>query len=94
MCWISFDHCVIHMSNWYRSMEFYRDVLEAEVVPYGDGFYSNPQTTRLSLRLNQEVIYRSTTASFRCSETLPSMTHSFLKHLLEVGSAIPSLALG
>ncbi len=34
---ITFDHCVVHVSNWERSIAFYRDVLGAEVVPYGRG---------------------------------------------------------
>jgi catechol 2,3-dioxygenase-like lactoylglutathione lyase family enzyme len=34
---ITFDHCVIHVSDWERSIAFYRDVLGAEVVPYGLG---------------------------------------------------------
>lgn len=35
---ISFDHCVIHVSNWERSNAFYRDVLGAEVVRNSAGF--------------------------------------------------------
>lgn len=35
---IGFDHCVIHVGDWERSTAFYRDVLEAEIVPYGRGF--------------------------------------------------------
>ncbi|MCU4654814.1 VOC family virulence protein [Roseibacterium sp. SDUM158016] len=38
MARISFDHCVIHVGDWERSMAFYRDVLEAEIVPYGIGY--------------------------------------------------------
>jgi catechol 2,3-dioxygenase-like lactoylglutathione lyase family enzyme len=34
---ISFDHCVIHVGDWARCTAFYRDVLGAEVVPYGIG---------------------------------------------------------
>lgn len=34
---ITFDHCVIHVSDWERSVAFYRDVLDAEVVPHGKG---------------------------------------------------------
>lgn len=34
---ISFDHCVIHVSDWDRSVAFYRNVLGAEVVKYGAG---------------------------------------------------------
>jgi catechol 2,3-dioxygenase-like lactoylglutathione lyase family enzyme len=29
---VSFDHCVIHVSDWQRSNGFYRDVLGAEVI--------------------------------------------------------------
>jgi catechol 2,3-dioxygenase-like lactoylglutathione lyase family enzyme len=35
---ISFDHCVIHVSNWDRATAFYRDVLGAEPVPVRKGF--------------------------------------------------------
>jgi catechol 2,3-dioxygenase-like lactoylglutathione lyase family enzyme len=35
---ITFDHCVIHVGDWERAMAFYRDVLEAEIVPYGRGY--------------------------------------------------------
>lgn len=35
---ISFDHCVIHVSDWARSNAFYAGVLGAEVVPRGGGF--------------------------------------------------------
>ena len=34
----AFDHCVIAVSDWQRSNEFYAAVLGAEVVPVGDGF--------------------------------------------------------
>lgn len=34
---ISFDHCVIHVGDWKRSIAFYRDVLGAEIMPYGKG---------------------------------------------------------
>src|SRR5260370_3309293 len=34
---VSFDHCVVHVSDWERSNAFYRDVLGAELVrrPHG-----------------------------------------------------------
>ena len=32
------DHCVIAVSDWARSNEFYADVLGAEVVPVGNGY--------------------------------------------------------
>ncbi|RVU16585.1 VOC family protein [Methylobacterium oryzihabitans] len=35
---IYLDHCVIHVSDWDRSTAFYRDVLDAEVIPVGRGF--------------------------------------------------------
>jgi len=34
---ITFDHCVIHVGSWDRSIAFYRDVLGAEIVPFGIG---------------------------------------------------------
>jgi catechol 2,3-dioxygenase-like lactoylglutathione lyase family enzyme len=34
---ITFDHCVIHVAEWERSIAFCRDVLGAEIVPYGRG---------------------------------------------------------
>ena len=34
----SLDHCVIAVSDWQRSNEFYAAVLDAEVVPVGAGF--------------------------------------------------------
>jgi len=34
----SFDHCVVHVSDWERSNAFYRDVVGVEVVPRGAGF--------------------------------------------------------
>ncbi|MEH3117493.1 MAG: VOC family virulence protein [Methylorubrum populi] len=34
---IHLDHCVIHVSDWERSTAFYRDVLRAEVIPFGKG---------------------------------------------------------
>lgn len=35
---IHLDHCVIHVSDWARSNAFYRDVLQAEIIPRGAGF--------------------------------------------------------
>ena len=34
----TFDHCVIHVSDWARSNAFYAQVLGAEVVTVGNGF--------------------------------------------------------
>jgi catechol 2,3-dioxygenase-like lactoylglutathione lyase family enzyme len=34
----SFDHCVVHVSDWERSNAFYRDVLGAELVERGAGW--------------------------------------------------------
>lgn len=34
---ITFDHCVIHVADWDRSIAFWRDVLGAEVVRSGAG---------------------------------------------------------
>ena len=35
---VSFDHCVMHVSDWDRSTAFYRDGLGAEPIPVGKGF--------------------------------------------------------
>jgi catechol 2,3-dioxygenase-like lactoylglutathione lyase family enzyme len=35
---ITFDHCVIHITNWEKSNAFYRDVLGAVVVTNGKGW--------------------------------------------------------
>ena len=35
---ISFDHCVVHVSDWERSNAFYRDVLGAELIERGTGW--------------------------------------------------------
>ena len=35
---VTFDHCVIHVSDWTRSNAFYADVLGAELVPRSAGF--------------------------------------------------------
>jgi catechol 2,3-dioxygenase-like lactoylglutathione lyase family enzyme len=35
---ISFDHCVIAVSDWERSNAFYRDVLGAELIERGAGW--------------------------------------------------------
>jgi catechol 2,3-dioxygenase-like lactoylglutathione lyase family enzyme len=36
----TFDHCVIHVSNWERSNSFYRDVVGAELVDRGGGAWA------------------------------------------------------
>jgi catechol 2,3-dioxygenase-like lactoylglutathione lyase family enzyme len=35
---VSFDHCVVHVSDWERPNSFYRDVLGAELVRNGQGW--------------------------------------------------------
>jgi catechol 2,3-dioxygenase-like lactoylglutathione lyase family enzyme len=37
---VSFDHCVIHVSDWERSNAFYRDVVGAELIDRGHGSWS------------------------------------------------------
>lgn len=34
---VKLDHCVIAVSDWERSTQFYRDVLGADVVDHPDG---------------------------------------------------------
>lgn len=35
---VRLDHCVLHVSDWARSNEFYARVLGTEVIPRGQGF--------------------------------------------------------
>jgi catechol 2,3-dioxygenase-like lactoylglutathione lyase family enzyme len=35
---VTFDHCVVHVSDWERSNVFYRDVLGAELVRRPQGW--------------------------------------------------------
>jgi len=35
---VTFDHCVVHVSDWERSNAFYRDVIGAEVIERDAGF--------------------------------------------------------
>src|SRR5260370_5385440 len=35
---VSFDHCVVHVSDWERSNAFYRDVLGADLVRRPQGW--------------------------------------------------------
>jgi catechol 2,3-dioxygenase-like lactoylglutathione lyase family enzyme len=35
---VTFDHCVVHVSDWDRSNAFYRDVLGAELVCRANGW--------------------------------------------------------
>src|ERR1700746_354909 len=35
---VTFDHCVVHVSDWERSNAFYRDVLGAELGPRPSGW--------------------------------------------------------
>ncbi len=37
---IRFDHCVVHVSNWARSNEFYRQILGAELIQSSQGRWS------------------------------------------------------
>lgn len=48
MSLVSFDHCVIHVSNWERSNAFYRDVIGAEVLPNGAGYVYRIGTAQLN----------------------------------------------
>jgi catechol 2,3-dioxygenase-like lactoylglutathione lyase family enzyme len=45
---ISFDHCVIHVSDWERSNRFYAEVMGAEVIPRGKGFAYRFGSTQLN----------------------------------------------
>ena len=46
---IALDHCVIHVSDWERSNRFYRDVLQAELVPRPAGWAYRFGTAQLNI---------------------------------------------
>jgi catechol 2,3-dioxygenase-like lactoylglutathione lyase family enzyme len=46
---VSFDHCVIHVSDWDRSNAFYRDVLGAELVRRPTGWAYRFENVQLNL---------------------------------------------
>jgi len=46
---ITFDHCVVHVSDWERSNAFYRDVLGAELIARGHGWAYRFGTVQLNL---------------------------------------------
>ena len=46
---IAFDHCVVHVSNWERSNDFYRDVLGAELITRGQGWAYRFSAVQLNL---------------------------------------------
>ena len=46
---VTFDHCVVHVSEWERSNAFYRDVLGAELVRRGQGWAYRFGTAQLNL---------------------------------------------
>lgn len=48
MSLVSFDHCVIHVSDWERSNAFYRDVIGAEILPNGAGYVYRIGTAQLN----------------------------------------------
>ena len=53
---VTFDHCVVHVSEWERSNAFYRDVLGAELIaaPAGWAYRFGPRSSicmaRVSIR--------------------------------------------
>ena len=46
---VTFDHCVVTVSDWERSNAFYRDVLGAELAPVGSGWVYRFGQTQLNL---------------------------------------------
>jgi catechol 2,3-dioxygenase-like lactoylglutathione lyase family enzyme len=46
---VTFDHCVVHVSDWERSNAFYRDVLFAEVLPNKSGYVYRIGNAQLNL---------------------------------------------
>ena len=46
---ITFDHCVVHVSDWERSNAFYRDVLGTELITRPVGFAYRFDAVQLNL---------------------------------------------
>jgi catechol 2,3-dioxygenase-like lactoylglutathione lyase family enzyme len=46
---VKLDHCVVHVSDWKRSNDFYARVLGAEIVRRGNGFAYRFGDTQLNL---------------------------------------------
>ena len=46
---VRLDHCVVHVSDWERSNAFYREVLGAELVQSGAGWYYRFGAQQLNL---------------------------------------------
>ena len=46
---ISFDHCVVHVSNWEISNKFYQNVMGAELIQRGGGWSYRFGTVQLNL---------------------------------------------
>ena|SRR5581483_4093471 len=46
---VKLDHCVVHVSDWARSNDFYAGVLGAEVIPRHKGFVYRFGDTQLNL---------------------------------------------
>ena len=46
---VKLDHCVVHVSEWARSNEFYARVMGAAVIPRGNGFAYRFGDTQLNL---------------------------------------------
>jgi len=58
---ISFDHCVVHVSDWERSNAFYRDVLGAELIERGAGWayrFGDQQLNLHGPRVHAEPVAR------------------------------------
>ncbi len=47
---VTFDHCVVHVSDWERSNAFYRDVLGAELVRRPQGWAYRFGAAQLNLQ--------------------------------------------
>jgi catechol 2,3-dioxygenase-like lactoylglutathione lyase family enzyme len=46
---VKFDHCVVHVSDWARSNDFYARVMGAQVIARGAGFAYRFGDTQLNL---------------------------------------------
>ena len=46
---VKLDHCVIHVTDWKLSNDFYRDVIRAEIMKIGNGWVYQFGDTRLNV---------------------------------------------
>jgi catechol 2,3-dioxygenase-like lactoylglutathione lyase family enzyme len=69
---VKLDHCVVHVSDWVRSNDFYARVLGAEVLERGAGFAYRFGDTQL----NSPASTRSRSRATRCARATATCASS------------------